>query len=440
MIELTVLNDSVVDLNTVDDGLIDLDVVMATGGGSEIRNQDKTVVPTESEQSVTADAGYTGLGTVTVEAIDSEYVGSDVPRKSSSDLTASGATVNVPAGYYSASASKAVASGTEGTPTATKGAVSNHAVSVTPSVTNSAGYINGGTKTGSAVSVSASELVSGTKSISANGTEDVTNYASVSVAVQNSYSASDEGKVVDNGSLVSQTSDTVTQNDTYDTTLINSLTVNVSGGGGTDYLELALSNALTSYSNSNITSIVGYGFYGLTTLTSVSFPNVTNIGTSCFENSHLETVDLPKLNSIGQTAFKGTRLTTPAFPSLTNNVNMQAFRQCGNMTAIDLVNCSKIENQVFWSCSNLTTVILRKTSICTLGGGGVFASTRFDNGGAGGTIYIPESLYNHLGDNTSLDYKKATNWSTLNGYGTITWAKIEGSYYETHYADGTAIS
>lgn len=239
MIELTVLNDNNVDLNTVDDGLIGLDVVMATGGGSVPTLQTKSVTytPTESAQtsSVLPDVGYDGLSKVdvTVGAIDSEYVGSDVPRKSSSDLTASGATVNVPAGYYSASASKSVASGTEGTPTATKGAVSNHSVSVTPSVTNSAGYISGGTKTGSAVSVSASELVSGTKSISANGTEDVTNYASVSVAVPNTYTASDEGKVVDNGALVSQTSDTVTANDTYDTTLINSLTVNVSGGGGT---------------------------------------------------------------------------------------------------------------------------------------------------------------------------------------------------------------
>ena len=78
---------------------------------------------------------------------------------------------------------------------------------------------------------------SGTKqiSISSNGTttENVASYASaeITVAVPNSYSAGDEGKVVSNGALVAQTSDTVTQNGTVDTTLINSLTVNVSGGG-----------------------------------------------------------------------------------------------------------------------------------------------------------------------------------------------------------------
>lgn len=101
-----------------------------------------------------------------------------------SDLTVSGATVTAPAGIYYSAASKSVASGTAGTPTATKGTVSNHSVSVTPSVTNTTGYITGSTKTRTAVTVSASELVSGTKSITANGTGiDVTDYASVDVAV-----------------------------------------------------------------------------------------------------------------------------------------------------------------------------------------------------------------------------------------------------------------
>lgn len=79
-----------------------------------------------------------------------------------------------------------------------------------------------------------------TKSITANGTYNATSdnadgYSSVTVAVPNTYSASDEGKVVSNGALVAQGSDTVTQNGTVDTTLISSLLVNVSGGGGGIY-------------------------------------------------------------------------------------------------------------------------------------------------------------------------------------------------------------
>lgn len=82
------------------------------------------------------------------------------------------------------------------------------------------------------VAVPASAVDTGTKSISSNGTHDVVGYASASVSVPNTYSAGDEGKVVSDGALVSQTSETYTTNDTYDTTLINSVTVNVSGGGG----------------------------------------------------------------------------------------------------------------------------------------------------------------------------------------------------------------
>ena len=165
--------------------------------GSTINNQDKSVDPTESQQTVTADNGYTGLGTVTVTAISSTYVGSGISRKSSTDLTVSGAIVSVPAGYYSAAANKSVASGTAGTPTATKGTVSNNSVSIIPSVTNTTGYITGSTKTGTAVTVSASELVSGNKSITANGTNiDVTNYKTVSVAVPTGSSISNQDKTV----------------------------------------------------------------------------------------------------------------------------------------------------------------------------------------------------------------------------------------------------
>ena len=145
--------------------------------------QAKTATPTESQQTISPDSGYNGLSRVTVGAIDSSYVGSGITRRTSSDLTVSGATVTAPAGYYSSQASASVASGTAGTPTASKGSVSNHSVSVTPSVTNTTGYITGGTKNGTAVTVTASELVSGTLSITENGTSDVTNYASVNVAI-----------------------------------------------------------------------------------------------------------------------------------------------------------------------------------------------------------------------------------------------------------------
>lgn len=75
------------------------------------------------------------------------------------------------------------------------------------------------------------------KTITQNGNYDPNDdnadgYSSVVVNVPNSYESSDEGKVVSNGALVAQTarSSAITQNGTYDTTLNNSVTVNVATG------------------------------------------------------------------------------------------------------------------------------------------------------------------------------------------------------------------
>lgn len=80
------------------------------------------------------------------------------------------------------------------------------------------------------VAVEGSNLVP--KTVTANGVydpedENVDGYLSVTVNVPNSYSASDEGKVVDDGALVSQTSTTVTTNGTVDTTLNDEVVVSV---------------------------------------------------------------------------------------------------------------------------------------------------------------------------------------------------------------------
>ena len=147
----------------------------------------KTVTPTESQQTAVAAGKYT-TGEVKVGAISSTYVGSGITSRTNADLSTSVVDgdlfIDIPSGYYASDAYKQISGGYVNTPTATKGAVSNHSVSVTPSVTATTGYITGGTKTGTAVTVSASELVSGTKEITENGAGiDVTNYASVDVAI-----------------------------------------------------------------------------------------------------------------------------------------------------------------------------------------------------------------------------------------------------------------
>lgn len=73
------------------------------------------------------------------------------------------------------------------------------------------------------------------KTITENGTysavddDDADGYSSVTANVPNTYTESDEGKVVDNGELVAQTAraESITANGTYDTTMNNSVTVDV---------------------------------------------------------------------------------------------------------------------------------------------------------------------------------------------------------------------
>lgn len=139
-----------------------------------------SVTPTETAQTI-GDTRCMMEGAVTVKAIPSDYVGSGITRRDSTNLSASGATVSVPAGYYASAASKAIDNGSV-TASATKGSVSNHQVQVTPSASVTAGYISSGA-TGTPVTVQASELVSGSQSITENDTYDVTNLAEVVVNV-----------------------------------------------------------------------------------------------------------------------------------------------------------------------------------------------------------------------------------------------------------------
>ena len=69
----------------------------ATGGPTL---QSKIVSPSESTQTVSPDSGYNGLSKVTVNAISSTYVGSDVTKKSAATYTPKTTDQSIASGQY----------------------------------------------------------------------------------------------------------------------------------------------------------------------------------------------------------------------------------------------------------------------------------------------------------------------------------------------------
>ena len=221
-----------------------------------------TAPSTISGSSATVSTGTNTLTlsktvSVTPTVSTAGYVSSGTSGNSNVSLTASVTTQGAKTVTPSTSQQTAVSSGTyvtgnvvvsampigtAGTPTATKGAVSNHSVSVTPSVTNTTGYITGSTKTGTAVTVTASELASGNKEITSNGTNiDVVGYSTVSVAVPSSARTCTITNSGDSNSLF------VKYNNTNYYTANSTFTFS---GGGTLYITC-------SYGNSNGISLNG---------------------------------------------------------------------------------------------------------------------------------------------------------------------------------------
>lgn len=127
------------------------------------------------------------------------------------------------------------------------------------------------------------------------------------------------------------------------------------------------------------------------------------------------------LKTFVATSFSG------AFGSASTN----AFDGCISLEKVDWSG-NGLNGAMFVKCSSLTTVILRRSSSIVSVASNSFNNTPFASGGTGGTLYVPQSLIS--------SYQSANNWSTILGYENNSIVAIEGSQYETQYADGTPIS
>ena len=236
-------------------------------GGATLQTKSATYTPTESQQtdSILPDTGYDGMSQVdvTVNAISSSYVGSAITRRSSSDLTVSDATVTAPSGYYSASASTSVASGTVVPPasiteigTVTVVTPTGHGsprmrVTATsqavPNVTQ-AGYISAGTSGQISVTLETNVTGKGTATFYPS-TSDQSISASTYVSGVQTFKA-----VTTNNIIASNIKSgvTVEVGDADDSDRILSVTGTYTGGGGVG--TLLNTTSLGSFSTSSTTA------------------------------------------------------------------------------------------------------------------------------------------------------------------------------------------
>ena len=223
---------------------------------------------------------------------------------------------------------------------------------------------------------------------------------------------------------------TITENGTYDVTNFASADVNVSGGSGDHDAEDALIDRTISgvYENSRVTWIGSYAFNSCTDLTAVSFPNATSIynyafaycprlTTAIFPNatriytsafawcSNLLALDFANVTSVGSYAFAYcSALTTANFPNL-SSIGTQCFLACHMLKTISLPKLTTIASSAFSGCSSLMSVYLGHSSVIN-GKAGMFNSTPMAKStytGSYGSIYVPASLVD--------SYKSAMYWS-----------------------------
>lgn len=252
-----------------------------------------------------------------------------------------------------------------------------------------------------------------------------------------------------------------------------------------DTLLQALRNQVTSVEDDTLTSIRSYGLAYMTALTHASFPNlqtinsyafyddynivwngwefpkaktignhafrycygltgdvvlpntVTSIGQYSFANcDHMETFTAAgAISTLGTYTFNGASRHVMALreihmPNLGTDIALNlnfgsttAANACQHLEVCDIGKAKSIAANTFANCYKLQTLIMRRTSVTTCANVNAFLNTPLrGRNSLTANIYVPSALID--------SYKAASVWTTINGYGFVTWNAIEGSPYE----------
>ena len=221
--------------------------VSGTYGGTGVTISALTVTPTETEQTFNAGT-VDGYKPVTVSAISSNYVGTNIARKSAADLTAANSTVTVPAGYYSSQVTKNISGGSAFTPAVT--------ITTNPTVTiNSSTGLVTATYTGSSSitpTVTAGYIATGTAgTVSTSGTKtlQLTSKAAATYTPTTSNQTIASGTYLTGTQTISGDANLVAGNIKKNVSIFG-VTGSYEGGGGSQTIISEAHATLSTVSNS----------------------------------------------------------------------------------------------------------------------------------------------------------------------------------------------
>ena len=164
-------------------------------------------------------------------------------------------------------------------------------------------------------------------------------------------------------------------------------TYTVDSIGDDSLTDSIIMRTVTEVIDEHITTIRDYAFYECEALKTMIGTNVTKLGERCFSGcTALETVSFPKLSVL---------------------CSGYVFNKCSALEKIDL-NCTRIGYKspacsTFYGCTSLKTLILRSSTVCSLGMDSDLSGTPILKGT--GYIYVPQALIE--------SYRASEDWSTF---------------------------